>query len=837
MRWKEEKMKGRICQSFKQRIKEEWKNMEEKARVYLTAEVNRKSKIENSIKFLTEIESTINYSDDGNLCLSFKSVETILDTLVIFKQFGCFSGLNINTAKTRIVTINFELSDNEKDKLAENGFCRKMICGGDQSFRFLGFDFTPNDLKVGASARLAQLSSEIKRIAGAFPESTTLKGRKTVCSSLMISKLSAIITTFEFSEKELKGVQKIINNFCHKKKIVAGAMKYLSYSKAGIQIPLYYIRYLVARAAMLKKLHFMLSEHQTLPLWGEVLCQCLKYIGFKSPEMLLRSMGIADLKYTVCKLQEMGFYSLAGLFKSALTLNQIHERRRRFGKKGSSRKRARSDSNSSKDSSQYENTCLHFKKDIDGNITNPLTVGKSDRYGRFQNVPDPPNFRSISVIGNDLDTDLEKRNKKSLSTILNELRDGGGRCPAFEASSRNPDMFIWIINSASSPTCLLDEEDRAVIEGRVKAISRKSTRTGHIFDALTAKAQTLCQLNAENLGPGSPIHVKNPFLSWICARTRKSNSKSLYFQTLSAIHYNVKSSTISKLAKNGIVGKISNERIGKSLQRTTSGFNTFKMEKASIEINLGSMRFSREISRIQDCPPKPCHVCGVYEFIDAKNGQFISRNPYRHLLIECTPSRFLLQYVEVLLHSVTCCKVKISYEMLILNEFPNDIIKRCNKENLKAMYTILNVYRCTLYTMYYRRQINLTGNEMLQIFNKNMNMARIICKERGSCALNNVGVLTPSFHNFISFNRLHKETLWETKSERRYDNEFIRRYNVHVYTRTVTSLTRNNSQRTKKTSSKKPSGQKRQILIFESLKKIPKDRFTKSGQVELTEKK
>ena len=110
---------------------------------------------------------------------------------------------------------------------------------------------------------------------------------------------------------------------------------------------------------------------------------------------------------------------------------------------------------------------------------------------------------------------LEKRNKKSLSTILNELRDGGGRCPAFEASSRNPDMFIWIINSASSPTCLLDEEGRAVIEGRVKAISRKSTRTGHIFDALTEKAQTLCQLNAETLGPGSPIHVKNPFLSWI----------------------------------------------------------------------------------------------------------------------------------------------------------------------------------------------------------------------------------------------------------------------------------------------------------------------------------
>ena len=37
----------------------------------------------------------------------------------------------------------------------------------------------------------------------------------------------------------------MINNFCNKKKIVAGAFKHLSYAKGGVQIPLFYIRYIV----------------------------------------------------------------------------------------------------------------------------------------------------------------------------------------------------------------------------------------------------------------------------------------------------------------------------------------------------------------------------------------------------------------------------------------------------------------------------------------------------------------------------------------------------------------------------------------------------------------
>ena len=73
----------------------------------------------------------------------------------------------------------------------------------------------------------------MKKIASAFSDGTTLRGRKTICQSLLLSKLQSIIITFDFSEKELNNVQRIVNNFCHKKKIVSGASKYLSFAKSN----------------------------------------------------------------------------------------------------------------------------------------------------------------------------------------------------------------------------------------------------------------------------------------------------------------------------------------------------------------------------------------------------------------------------------------------------------------------------------------------------------------------------------------------------------------------------------------------------------------------------
>ena len=49
---------------------------------------------------------------------------------------------------------------------------------------------------------------------------------------------------------------------------------------------------------------------------------------------VLQVFQVLQVNLVHLRVDFRAFFSLAGLFKSALTLNQIHERRRRFGKRG-----------------------------------------------------------------------------------------------------------------------------------------------------------------------------------------------------------------------------------------------------------------------------------------------------------------------------------------------------------------------------------------------------------------------------------------------------------------------------------------------------------------------
>ena len=829
-RWAEQGKTGQIDTAFKNRIKLEWSEFEESARDILSAEINQQCIYKDTIKTLSGIESTINYSDDGQIMIDYKSVQSILNIMNIFEDFGKFSGLQANPQKTKIITINFEMSNEDKSILIERGFDPRMISGGFQKFRFLGCDFIPDDLKKGATGRLNQICDEMKKIASAFSDGTTLRGRKTICQSLLLSKLQSIIITFDFTEKELSNVQRIINNFCHKKKIVSGASKFLSFAKAGIQIPKYYIRYLVSRAALLKGLHTKIVEGRTLPIWGQILYECLKYIGFNKPELVFRSLGIGDLKFIVQKLCEMGFKSLAGIFRSVLILNQIHEKRREYGKSDEKKRREEKQLNCNK------GTCLQYNRDCDNEIINKRKVGSKDKHGRFRDSPDPPGFRSISIIGSDYDDDLIKRNKKSLFTILKELKDGNGLCPAFESSARNcKEMSIWILNCAAAPVNLLNEENAASPDSRIIPIIERSTRSKHIFNDMVGKAQKICINRSNVIGAGSPIFIKNPFISWMGTCTSNSNARSIYYQTLSAMYSHIKSTTIRKLEKSEVNGRITNERIGKALQRAVGAYNTYKMERTSIEISLCTVRWAKDIARIQNTPARPCYVCGVYESLYGDH-EYIVRNTYKHVFMQCAPAVFLSQYLRAMSYRILGCHITITFELIMLNELPPKIAKHTSKCKLKVFFTILNAFKSALYSLYYGRPWNVSGEMILRSFSQNIKSAKLICIQRGSNLMDRINIPNISFFSFISYQNIHKTIMYETKSLRCDDSTFRRKH--HLTRRLNTNTTNNSSDSTVNTTRQRKqtktfSVQKRQILIFEVMKRIPQKTYTKSGQLEL----
>ena len=96
--------------------------------------------------------------------------------------------------------------------------------------------------------------------------------------------------------------------------------------------------------------------------------------------------------------------------------------------------------------------------------------------------------------------------------------------------------------------------------------------------------------------------------------------------------------------------------------------------------------------------------------------------------------------------------------------------------------------------------------------------------------MDNINIPSPSFLRFTSYQRIHQTVMNDTKVLRKEDVMF--RIKHRITRRLQTNLSNTNIQPRKK-QTKKFSTQKRQILIFEALKKIPNKKYTQSGQIEL----
>ena len=834
--WKCEKesnnVGGQMDSNFKDMAKGKWKILSKGEKDILKPKIKQYQFYQKTIKNLSDISALLSYSDDGHLFLEYRSIDDILDVMRIFNEFGVFSGLKINPDKTRLVTLNFTLSPAEISCLTEKGFDQNMISDGNIMFRFLGCDICPYFLKSGAINRLDSICNELEKIAAAYDQNTTLKGRRVVCQSLLLSRLQAALTAFDLDEKDLKKVQTIIDKFCHKKKISAGKNKYLPFSKGGIQIPKYFEKYLVARVCLLKGLFTKITENQTLPTWGCVLIEGLKFIGFESPTLLFRSMGQADIKLIIKCFNEMGLFSLSSLFQSVEILNNLLEQKR------SDQKRKKKQS---ANTNQNEGlTCLYFNESSDEQILNSRNLGFRDKFGLFRNSPDPPSgFRSLSLIGSIYDQSLLKRNQQSLFAIWKNLNeDGGGGIPAFEFSARNSkEMEKWILNNAASPICLLNAYNKAAPSARILPIVNQSRRSEHIFEALVSQAQSFCSMMSSEVGPGSPIYQPNIFVGWITACTKQNNGKSLYYQVLNAKFGDIESTAIKKLKKAGIPGKIDNMRIGKGLARGIKTFNSAKTERATTELTLAAMRNERDISRIRVRPQRPCMICGCYEVYDdlAVFGHSAQRGFYRHTFLDCTPAAFLSQYMKVISVRIFGFKLELSLSGVMLNEIPMELFKRTNEKSRKTWFAVLNCYKATLFSIYYLRPNYLTADLILGRFNQNLSIVRKIAQKRGSVLLNNICLPTVSFFSIISLPRIHRMVM-DNFSEFRNEDRIIRR-NEYLNENRFGSQLNSNIPRRKKIKNTKPfSALKRQILISEAFAKVQCNPRTLGGNLELTTK-
>ena len=824
LQWHKEGHTGQINKKFKQESKEQWNLFSKKEKSNIKASFGKKFHEQATTK-LSDIASTVCYSDDGHLFLDYTNIQNILQVMEIFHQFGAFSGLKINPDKTKIITLNFSLSEDEINCLAGKGFNPNMISDGHQYFRFLGCEIKPYLLRDGATMRLNEICDDMENISEAFNNNCTLKGRRTVCQSLMISKLQSALTAFDLSEKDMCRIQKIINSFVHRKRIAAGKRKYLSFSKAGIEIPKYFERYLVARTSLLKGIFTKIANGLVIPLWGQVLIKALRFIGFSSPTLLFRSFGQADIRFIVKNFNELGLNSLASLFKSAEIINNIFEKRR----SGQDRKRQKKTNDQRVSDCPDDILCLTYRVDIDGKIIDDKMVGYKDKHGRFHNLPNPPSYRSIPMIGCQDDEMLQARNRQSLFTIWKNLQPNNN-IPAFEFSARNvKEMSCWIMNCASSANLLLDTNNQISPNKRILPLIQKSSRQKHIFNALATQAQTFCNKWLTLVGPSSPKYQSNILTGWISSCTMKNNGKSLYFQFLEAKYGLEQSTAIKKIEKLGGMGKVDEVRIGRGMARGIRTFNSAKMERSSIELSLCAVRNAADIARINGTPPKPCYCCGIFE-----NNQALSLGGmYKHFFIDCSPAAFLIQYMRVFSLRVLGFRIEINLNLLIFNEIPYERCKNLSDDAKKVFFCLLNCFKNTIFALYYMRPSKITGSFLLSKLHQNINIAKQIAKERGSKLLNNIDFSPVICRSLKSFSYIHNRVMDETREFRKEDN-ITRRALRLSQNSNGPQINANVPRRIKHEKHKQPSLIKRQILIKDAFSRIKDKKYTNVGNLELT---
>ena len=146
-----------------------------------------------------------------------------------------------------------------------------------------------------------------------------------MANSLLLSKIFSFSPACDFSKRDFSELQKILDNFTHKKKISSGGRKYLPLKHAGLYIPDVYLKHLTLRVSLIKKLFYKLSNQLVIPSWAEILIYVLKLYGF-DPKTLLRTLGNEDIAIVIKILRNQGLTTLSSLFTDIQHVNLLFQR-------------------------------------------------------------------------------------------------------------------------------------------------------------------------------------------------------------------------------------------------------------------------------------------------------------------------------------------------------------------------------------------------------------------------------------------------------------------------------------------------------------------------------
>ena len=308
-----------------------------------------------------------------------------------------------------------------------------------------------------------------------------------------------------------------------------------------------------------------------------------------------------------------------------------------------------------------------------------------------------------------------------------------------------------------------------------------------------------------------PCKFNNDFITWMNISAAKTNTKGLYEKILKCT-YSSELTAIKKLNRVPLLGTLNEKRICSAMQRISKAVNTTRSLRASIEFCLGAFRTNIEISAFSETKQQTCFCCGILE--KHKSINETGRNPIFHLLFGSAPARFLRNHLRNYARRVLDQSFDITINAIIFNEVPFYIVKRCNNQSLRRWFTLINIFKTTLYSLYYRRPLfDRWGFIIILTFNHHLRAAKRAATERNSDILEKILFLPEKDDSVIPFYKIFNEIHYDTAIYRQKDNKdfcFLSDYRKRL------SRTQNFK---RKQNTSKISGQKKQLLIENAFKR------------------
>ena len=189
-------------------------------------------------------------------------------------------------------------------------------------------------------------------------------------------------------------------------------------------------------------------------------------------------------------------------------------------------------------------------------------------------------------------------------------------------------------------------------------------------------------------------------------------------------------------------------------------------------------------------------------------------------------ARFIRDHLKNYARQILGQTFDISLPAIVFNEVPFHIVKRSDMQSLRRWYSIINVYKATMFSLYYRRPVfDRYGSVIIRSFNFHLRAIKRVAVERGSDILEDILFLPVKGDSVTPFYKTLNDVHYDTIPFRQRDNR-----NSSFFADYRKKLTRTQNHK-KNQQTSKMSDQKRQILIGNAFKKYYNLENLSQGQV------